>query len=116
MAGNLKDFVSKAKTSLGQAKVHVKETFFEITGTPSMTIQQLADYIQHHPETNSTTKTFFGQEYSFYELKREGNKYHMETRGSRILQLDANSFGEHIVSYRSYRDSYPLNTPIKLLE
>ncbi|MFJ8068498.1 hypothetical protein ACIQZD_06005 [Peribacillus sp. NPDC096447] len=104
----------KAKTTLNKVKTNIKETLFNIADIPSTTVQQLADLIQHHPDVKVTKKQMLGISYAFYSLETEGYNYYLETNKSKILQLDAHSQDKKIVSYRSYRDYYQLNSPIKM--
>jgi hypothetical protein len=113
MNAYLNKFVRKAKMTVLQATDLVKERIFAITGTSSTTVQQLAGFIQHHPETTMTTKKLLGLSYSFYHLDYADVHYYLETKKSYILQLDVQTKDHPVVSYRSYRDHHTLNTPIK---
>ncbi|MBY0120440.1 hypothetical protein [Bacillus sp. S/N-304-OC-R1] len=109
-------FLHKAKTTLHSTSALVKERIFTLTGTSSTTVVQLADFIRNHPDTQKWRKELLGRAIQFYELKKDGVRYYLECRGSYILQLDVQSENTPVVSYRSYRDHYALNTPIKFPE
>ncbi|MBT2647411.1 hypothetical protein J7E52_11860 [Bacillus sp. ISL-34] len=104
----------KAKTTLNKVKTNIKETLFDIADIPSTSVKQLADFIQRHPDTKVTKKKMLGISYTFHSLETEGYHYYLETNKSKILQLDGHYQDKKIVSYRSYRDHYQLNTPIKM--
>ncbi|MFJ7932052.1 hypothetical protein [Peribacillus sp. NPDC096448] len=104
----------KAKTTLNKVKTNIKETIFNIADIPSTSVQQLADFIQHHPDTKVTQKQMLGISYAFYSLETEGYHYYLETNPSKILQLDGYDKNKKMVCYRSYRDYDQLNTPIKM--
>ncbi|MFJ7512387.1 hypothetical protein ACIQW7_23480 [Peribacillus simplex] len=104
----------KAKTTLNKVKSSIKEALFNIADIPSTSVQQLADFIQHHPDAKVTKKQMLGISYAFYSLETEGYNYYLETNKSKILQLDGHYQDKKMVSYRSYRDYYQLNTPIKM--
>lgn len=112
----LNKFVRKAKMTVIQATDLVKERIFAITGASSATVQQLAGFIQLHPETKMTTKKLLGLTYSFYHLEHDDVHYYLETKNTYILQLDVQTKDHPVVSYRSYRDHHTLNTPIKFPE
>jgi hypothetical protein len=103
----------KAKTTLNKIKTNIKETLFDISDIRATSVQQLADFIQHHPDTKVTKKQMLGISYAFYSLETEGYHYYLETNKSKILQLDGYYENKKMVSYRSYRDYYQLNTPFK---
>lgn len=102
----LHQIVDNVKSTFRQAAVLVKSA---VTGT-STTIQELADYVLHHTETQQKNRTLLGISYSFYHLEKEGIQYYLEMRGTHILQLDVQTIDEKIVSYRSYRDQDQLHT------
>ncbi len=114
MKRHSKKIKHKAKTILNKIKTNIKETLFDTSDTPSISVQQLADFIQHHPDTKVIKKQMLGISYAFYSLETEGNHYYLETNKSKILQLDGHYHNKKRVSYRSYRDYYQLNTPIKM--
>ncbi|NHM32053.1 hypothetical protein [Neobacillus terrae] len=114
MAGQSNKVKHKTKTALNKVKSSIKEKLFNIADIQSTTVQELADFIQHHPETKVTKKEMLGNTYSFYNLETQGNKYYLETNTSKILQLDVSSQDKNMVSYRSYRDSYQMHTPIRI--
>ncbi|KMY48750.1 hypothetical protein [Peribacillus loiseleuriae] len=102
----LNQIVDNVKSTFRQAAVLVKSA---ITGTYT-TIQELADYVLHHSETQRMNRTLLGISYSFYHLEKEGIHYYLEMRDSHILQLDVHTADQKIVSYRSYRDQDQLHT------
>ncbi|MFF2460095.1 hypothetical protein [Peribacillus simplex] len=104
----------KAKTTLNNLKTNIKETLFNITDNPSTSVQQLAYYIQHHPDVKVTKKQMLGIPYTFHNLETNGYNYYLETNRSKILQLDGHYQDKKMVSYRSYRDYHQLNVPIKM--
>ncbi|WNS77491.1 hypothetical protein RRV45_11050 [Bacillus sp. DTU_2020_1000418_1_SI_GHA_SEK_038] len=109
----LNKFLHKAKTSLHSATALVKERIYAVTGTSSATVVQLADFIRKHPETKIKKKELLGKIFYFYKLEKDEVRYSLECRNSYILQLDVHAGNEPVVAYRSYRDHYQLNTPIK---
>ncbi|WP_409305530.1 hypothetical protein [Peribacillus sp. SCS-155] len=113
MSGLLNNMASKAKTTLDRATVNLKGKLFDLTGTPSTSVQELADFIKGHPETKVITRNLLGLTFSFYSLETEDLSYYLEQKGPHILGLEVKSNQQSIVSYRSYRDTYPLNSPIK---
>ncbi|MGZ9815265.1 hypothetical protein ACXM0N_04815 [Peribacillus simplex] len=60
----------KAKTTLNKVKSSIKEALFNIADIPSTSVQQLADFIQHHPDKKVTKKQMLGISYAFYSLER----------------------------------------------
>ncbi|MEH7344952.1 hypothetical protein V7122_13955 [Bacillus sp. JJ1532] len=112
----LNKFLHKAKTTLHSTTALVKERIYALTGTSSATVVQLADFIRKHPDTRVMKKELLGQTFYFYILEKDGVRYSLECRNSYILQLDVHAGNEPIVTYRSYRDHYQLNTPIKFPE
>jgi len=106
----------KAKSTLAQTKSQVKEKIFSMTGTSSATVSQIASYIQGHPDTKILKKSLLGQEYRFYHLDHDDIHYYLEMKGNYVLQLDVQMQNDSLVSYRSYRDRYSLNNPIKFPE
>lgn len=114
MGNNPNKLKDKTLSAVNKLKANIKETFFHLADIPSVTVNQLADFIQQHPDTQVTRKELLGIAYTFYRLKINEDHFYMETNHSRILQLDGFSNGKPFVSYRSYRDAYALNTPIKI--
>lgn len=112
----LNKFLQKTKTTLYSTTAFVKERIYAVTGTSSATVVQLADFIRKNPDTKVRKKELLGQTFYFYELEKDGGKYSLECKNSYILQLDVHSGNAPIVAYRSYRDHYQLNTPIKFPE
>ena len=112
----LKNLANKAQSTIGQAVEYVKDKITTIVDTKSVTLQQLADYISHHSETQQEKKELLGLNFTFYLLEKGGIHYYLEMKGSYILQLDIYTDEHMIVSYRSYRDSYrvPLKIPASL--
>lgn len=114
MNNYLDKIIQKAKTTLNHTTARVKEKFFTFTGTPTASVMQIAQYISAHPDTKSRRKQLLGLTFSFYELEKDGVYYYLEMKNNQyVLQLDVLAANERIVTYRSYRDSYTLNTPIK---
>ncbi|KAB2330179.1 hypothetical protein F7731_20560 [Cytobacillus depressus] len=109
----LNKLLHKAKESLHSASALMKERLYELTGTSAVTVIQLADFIRNNPDTKVKRQDLLGQSFFFYQLEKEGIYYSLECKNSYILQLDVHSGGVQLVSYRSYRDYYSLNTPIK---
>ncbi|MBA9028099.1 MULTISPECIES: hypothetical protein [Bacillaceae] len=106
----LHQIMENVKSTFQQAAALVKST---IAGS-STTIQELADYVLHHSETQQENRTLLGITYSFYHLEQEEIQYYLEMRGSHILQLDVETTDKKFVSYRSYRDQDQLHTKILL--
>lgn len=113
---HLTNMLNKAKMNFIQASAYVKERIYSLTGTPTATIEQLAAYIQYHPDTKKSTKNLLGFSYSFYSLDQGDVHYKLETKDSDILQLDVLTLDHHIVSYRSYRDHNKLKSPIRFFK
>ncbi|WP_035322940.1 hypothetical protein [Peribacillus kribbensis] len=114
MKSHSKKIKKKAKTTLNQLKTNLKERIFQIADIPSASVQQLADFIQQHPDVKAAKKELLGIPYYFYRLETEGYQYYLEKNETKILQLDGYYQGDNIVSYRAYRDHYALHNPIKL--
>ncbi|MFD2679196.1 hypothetical protein [Bacillus seohaeanensis] len=114
MNKNLSNMAHKAKTTLNQASSFVKEKVFSMTGTSWSTVKDLAEYIQQHPDTITSNKSYLNLNFSFYQLNVEDVHFYLEMRGSHILQLNVLTKDHSVVSYRSYRDHYTLDTPIKV--
>ncbi|PLT34923.1 hypothetical protein [Bacillus sp. V5-8f] len=112
----LNQVIDKAKATIGQATANVKEAIFSITGTSSITLSQLAGYIENHPDTKRSGKPMLGQMYSFYRLRDGDIEYYMEKKNSAVLHLDACTGEQSIVSFRSYKDGHSLSTPITFPE
>lgn len=104
----------KALTLMNKVKANLKGTYYQIADIPNASVNELAQYIENHPHTKLEQKTLLGITYKFYRLKTDESSFYLETNDFRILQLDGYLNGKQIVSYRSYRDSYTLDTPIKL--
>jgi hypothetical protein len=107
-------YKDKALAAVNKIKANVKETYYHMKDIPSITVQELAEKIKTHPNTHTTKKELLGITYTFYKLKTDDEYFYMEANNARILQLDGYVSGKQFVTYRSYRDSYELNTPIKL--
>ncbi|UAL50150.1 MULTISPECIES: hypothetical protein [Metabacillus] len=108
--------INKTKMNLIQAAAYVKQRIDSLTGTQTATIEQLAAYIQYHPDTKKRTKNLLGLSFSFFTLDQGDVHYKLETKGSDILQLDVRTLEHHVVSYRSYRDQNKLNAPIRFFK
>jgi hypothetical protein len=104
----------RALTAMNKVKDNIKETFYSIADIPSCSIQELAEFIQQHPDTQVFDKHYLGNTYTFSNLNMKDSHFYLETRTDRILQLDGYSKGKKFVSYRSYRDSKDLHSPVKL--
>ncbi|WP_158737315.1 hypothetical protein [Alteribacillus sp. YIM 98480] len=113
MAGYFKNVMEKTKITFQQVSILVKEKLYDITGTSTVTVEQLAEYIQTHPERKKTNKTFLGMSFTFYRLNEDGIHYYLEMRDSYILQMDVYTSDHQIVSYRSYRDQHDITAPLK---
>jgi hypothetical protein len=104
----------RARKAVSKLKANIKETYYQLAEIPSASVAQIAEFIQKHSDTQVKTKELLGHTYRFFSLKINNDYYYLEMNNDRILQLDAYSKGKVIVKYRSYRDSYDLNTPISL--
>ncbi|HEY9577648.1 MAG TPA: hypothetical protein VIR64_08250 [Pseudobacillus sp.] len=111
---NMDQMIDQVKQTVGRTTAYIKEKTFELTGTPSASVTELAAFIPVHHDTKKVTKTFLGKTFTFYNLETMGNRYYLEMRGPHILQLDAQSKDRSIVSYRSYKDQHRLDIPIRL--
>lgn len=116
MNGQLNQFLTKAKVSLNHAFAHAKDTIFSMTGTSSATVQQISDYVIKHPDTKIESKHLVGIDLTFYVLNDGQMSYYLETKGTKILQLDVHSNQHPVITYRSYRDQLSLNTPVRFPE
>ncbi|PLS17276.1 hypothetical protein CVD28_11955 [Bacillus sp. M6-12] len=114
MKKQLNKIVDKAKKTYNQATANIKEKLYDISDTPYATVQQLAQYVRQHPETIISAKEFLGTRFYFYQLETDQNLYYLETKETKILQLDVLTEKAVALSYRSYRDKYTMNTPIKI--
>lgn len=106
----------KAKVTLNQTRARVKERIYSFTGTSSATVKEIADFIKNHPDKKVTKKDLLGFTFTFYEMDLDGVHYYLEMKNTKVLQVDVHTPLEQMVSYRSYRDHYSLNTPIKFPE
>ncbi|MGM0923535.1 MAG: hypothetical protein ACQEWW_20395 [Bacillota bacterium] len=113
---HISNMINRTKMNLIQAAAYVKQRIDSLTGTQTATVEQLAAYIQYHPDTKKETKTLLGLTFSFYTLDQVDVHYKLETKGSDILQLDVRTLEHHVVSYRSYRDQNKLNVPIRFFK
>ncbi|PFA62984.1 hypothetical protein CN378_18260 [Bacillus sp. AFS015802] len=104
----------KARAAMSKLRDNMKETYYSIADIPSSSVQELADFIQEHPDTQEITKHLLGNTYTFFTLDLNEYHFYLETRAGRILQLDGSLHGKTIVSYRSYRDVPDLHSPVKL--
>ena len=107
-------FKDKALTAASKLKANIKEAYYNMAEIPSISVKQLAEFIQKHSDTKVNTKHLLGNTYCFFSLKINDDHFYLETNNGRILQLDGSLNGKELVKYRSYRDSFDLNTPIKL--
>ncbi|MBM4762924.1 hypothetical protein [Bacillus sp. B15-48] len=103
----------KALSAVNKFKATIKEKYFQLADIPSVSVQELADFVQSHPNTAKNQKKLLGITFTFYHLQIENNSFYLETNDFRILQLDVFLNGTPFIAYRSYRDFYRLNTPIK---
>ncbi|WP_313799351.1 hypothetical protein [Cytobacillus sp.] len=111
---NLVDnMIHKAKVTYNQANAKMKERFYDMTGTTSASVKEIADFIKNHPDSKLNKKNYLGLQFSFYKMELRGIHYYLELKDSSILQVDVHDQNEQIVAYRSYRDKYSLHTPIK---
>ncbi len=104
----------KAITAFSRLKDNMKGTFYDMAEIPYSSVQQLAEFIQMHPDTKISTKNLLGNTYTFFRLKTNDKHFYLETNNERILQMDGYLNGKEFVSYRSYRNDH-LDTPIKLI-
>ncbi|MBP2239805.1 hypothetical protein J2Z40_000358 [Cytobacillus eiseniae] len=103
----------KAKVTINQTAAKIKERAYSYAGVSSATVLEIADFIQKHSDTKVGKKHLLGFSFSFYQLSLEGVSYYLEMKGTYILQVDVQAPNETIVQYRSYRDKYSLQTPIR---
>ncbi|MGM0866737.1 MAG: hypothetical protein ACQEWF_18865 [Bacillota bacterium] len=104
----------RAMAAMSKLKDNMKGTYYSIAEIPSTSVQELADFIQIHPDTHEIRKHLLGNTYSFFRLKMNNYQFYLETTNERILQLDGSLNGKELVSYRSYRDSGEIHSPVKL--
>ncbi|KML41168.1 hypothetical protein [Cytobacillus firmus] len=107
-------YKEKAMSAVNKLKSNLKGKLYEMADIPSVSVKQLSEFIRQHPDTQITKKELLGNTYTFYRLNANDDFLYMETINERILQLDGSSHGKRFVSYRSYRDSQNLNTPMRL--
>ncbi|MBW3112428.1 hypothetical protein KYJ26_11340 [Bacillus sp. MCCB 382] len=104
----------KARAAMSKLKDNVKGTYYSMADIPSSSVQELAFFIQLHPESQATKKDLLGNPFSFFRLNLNQYDFYLETRAGRILHLDGSKDGKRFVSYRSYRDAGKLHSPVKL--
>ncbi|MBN8193465.1 hypothetical protein JI667_15045 [Bacillus sp. NTK074B] len=104
----------KARAAMSKLKDNVKETYYSVAEIPSSSVQELAFFIQLHPESQATKMDLLGNSFSFFRLNLNQYDFYLETRSGRILYLDGSKEGKRFVSYRSYRDADRLHSPVKL--
>ncbi|MCR8848061.1 hypothetical protein NQ095_06550 [Rossellomorea sp. SC111] len=104
----------KARAAMHKLKDNVKGTYYSMADIPSSSVQELAVFIQLHPESHVTKKNLLGNAFSLFRLNLNRYDFYLETRSGRILQLDGSKDGKRFVSYRSYRDADDLHSPVKL--
>jgi hypothetical protein len=104
----------RAKAAMSKVKDNMKGTYYSIADIPSSSVQELADFVQQHPDTQEIKKDLLGHTFTFFRLNMETYHFYLETKAERILQLDGSLNGKRFVSYRSYRDSNDLLSPVKL--
>ncbi|RBP00852.1 hypothetical protein [Rossellomorea aquimaris] len=107
-------FKDRAMAAMSKFKHNMKGTYYSIADIPTASVQELADFIQIHPDTHEIKKQLLGTTYTFFRLNVNNYRFYLETTNGRILQLDGSLSGKELVSYRSYRDSDDLHSPVKL--
>ncbi|MGF3104614.1 hypothetical protein [Rossellomorea sp. DUT-2] len=104
----------RAMAAMSKFKHNMKGTYYSIADIPTASVQELADFIQIHPDTHAIKKSLLGNTYTFFRLNLNNYRFYLETTNDRILQLDGSLNGKELVTYRSYRDSEDIYTPVKL--
>ncbi|MCA1062782.1 hypothetical protein QTG56_16015 [Rossellomorea sp. AcN35-11] len=104
----------RAKAAMSKFKHNVKGTYYSIADIPTASVQELADFIQIHPDTHEINKSLLGNTYSFFRLNLNNYRFYLETTHDRILQLNGSLNGKELVSFRSYRDSDDRHSLVKL--
>lgn len=116
MTNYLNTMLNRVKDTLTHASDSIRKSLYTSTGAHTITVQQLADYISDHKNTLTINKKLLGNTYYFNKLSMDGMNYYLEKNGDFVLQLDAYKDNHKIISYRSYKDSSSLNTPIEFPE
>ncbi|WP_374055886.1 hypothetical protein [Rossellomorea sp. FM04394] len=109
-----KKFKDRAMAAMNKFKHNMTGTYYSIADIPTASVQELADFIQIHPETNQIEKHLLGNTYTFFRLHLNNYRFYLETTHGRILQLDGSFNEKELVSYRSYRDSEDIDSPVRL--
>jgi hypothetical protein len=104
----------RAMAAMNKFKHNMKGTYYSIADIPTASVQELADFIQIHPDTHEIKKHLLGNTYTFFRLNVNNYRFYLETTKGRILQLDGSLSGKELVSYRSYRDADDIHSPVKL--
>ncbi|MFT4415888.1 hypothetical protein ACLM5H_18675 [Fredinandcohnia humi] len=115
----LRELTAKAKTTLNQTSHAVKAKLDSVLHKPSLTIDELAQFIARHPNTIFDTKVFLGFQYHFYHLTIEDTTFYLETKGDQgdyILELTVNNSCGTIFDYHSFEHKYNLDEKVRVPE
>lgn len=88
-----------------QAKFLQKET---------ISISDLATFIQLHPDTVVETKDLLGFTFTFYTLNAQNIHLYLEKKDEKILEISVTMDQEKGFQYRSYEDKYKVSDTIKI--
>ncbi|MGN7400212.1 hypothetical protein ACTHO0_10170 [Cytobacillus praedii] len=116
MKNRMDNMIHKAKVTFNKANAKMKEKIYTLTGTTAASVKEIADIIKNHPDIKVTKKDLLGLQFTFYEMELDGMYYYLEMKNSLILQVDVQTLNEKIIAYRSYRDKYSLQTPVKFTQ
>jgi hypothetical protein len=109
-----KKLKDRAFAAMSKLKDNMKGTYYSIADIPTASVQELADFVQQHHDTQEIRKHLLGDTITFSRLNINHYHFYLETKADLILQLDGSLHGKRFVSYRSYRDSNDLYSPVKL--
>ncbi|WP_449539276.1 hypothetical protein [Ferdinandcohnia sp. Marseille-Q9671] len=111
----IRDITTKAKATLSTTSQLVKDKLNTVLNKPTVTIDDLAQYISTHPDTVFDTKEFLGFQYHFYHLKVADNAFYLETKGDHgdyILDLSVSSPEGTLFEYHSFEKKYDVDEKV----
>ncbi|MFC3885841.1 hypothetical protein ACFOU2_21140 [Bacillus songklensis] len=100
-----------------QGTQSVKDKLTSLFQHETMTVEEIADFIQHHPNTMRTQQTLLGITYHFYHLHLEEATFYMEAKGKQgehILYATAYIDSQVLFTYRSYGENPSLNKKVAI--
>lgn len=110
MLENLKQlfltFKEKNETFIKKAEIFLNKE--------SISISDLAIFIQLHPETAIKTKKLLGFTFKFYTLTNDNIQLYLEMKDEKILEMSVTINQDTLFQYRSYEDKYKTSDTIQL--